>query len=67
MIKEAIAKVVERIDLEEDEMSEVVEEMMDGEATPGQISSFLVALRMKGSPSPRLQARPGSCWTRRPK
>ncbi len=48
MIKEAIAKVVERIDLEEDEMSEVVEEMMDGEATPGQISSFLVALRMKG-------------------
>ncbi|MGH7850579.1 MAG: anthranilate phosphoribosyltransferase [Thermodesulfobacteriota bacterium] len=48
MIKEAIAKVVERIDLEEHEMSDVVEMMMDGEATPGQISSFLVALRMKG-------------------
>ena len=48
MIKEAIAKVVERIDLEEDEMSEVIETMMEGEATPSQISSFLVALRMKG-------------------
>jgi anthranilate phosphoribosyltransferase len=48
MIKEAIAKVVERIDLEEHEMSEVVEEMMEGEATPGQIAAFLVALRMKG-------------------
>ncbi|MEQ9617554.1 MAG: anthranilate phosphoribosyltransferase [Deltaproteobacteria bacterium] len=48
MMKEAIAKVVERIDLEEDEMSEVIEMMMEGEATPGQISSFLVALRMKG-------------------
>ncbi|HSC34923.1 MAG TPA: anthranilate phosphoribosyltransferase [Thermodesulfobacteriota bacterium] len=48
MIKEAIAKVVERIDLEEHEMSDVVEMMMEGEATPGQISAFLVALRMKG-------------------
>ena len=48
MIKEAISKVVERIDLEEDEMSAVVEQMMEGEATPAQISSFLVALRMKG-------------------
>jgi anthranilate phosphoribosyltransferase len=48
MIKEAMAKVVERIDLEEHEMSEVVEMMMEGEATPSQISAFLVALRMKG-------------------
>lgn len=48
MIKEAIAKVVERIDLEEDEMSSVVDQMMEGEVTPAQISSFLVALRMKG-------------------
>lgn len=48
MIKEAISKVVERIDLEEDEMSAVVEQMMEGEATSAQISSFLVALRMKG-------------------
>lgn len=48
MIKEAIAKLAERIDLEEHEMSEVVEMMMEGEATPGQISAFLIALRMKG-------------------
>jgi anthranilate phosphoribosyltransferase len=48
MIKEAIAKLVERIDLEEDEMSEVIEMMMEGEATPSQMSAFLVALRMKG-------------------
>ena len=47
MIKEAIAKLVERIDLEEDEMSEAIEMMMEGEATPSQMSAFL-ALRMKG-------------------
>ncbi|MCC6713085.1 MAG: anthranilate phosphoribosyltransferase [Candidatus Dadabacteria bacterium] len=54
MIKEAIAKLVERIDLEEDEMSEVIETMMEGEATPGQISAFLVALRMKGESVPEI-------------
>jgi len=48
MINEAIKKVVERIDLEEDEMGEVVEQIMEGGATPSQISSFLTALRMKG-------------------
>lgn len=54
MIKEAIAKLVERIDLEEDEMSEVIETMMEGEATPSQISAFLVALRMKGESVPEI-------------
>jgi len=34
MIKEAIAKVVERIDLSEAEMIEVMGEIMGGEATP---------------------------------
>ncbi len=48
MIGEAIQKVVERIDLEEDEMARVVEQIMEGEATPSQIASFLTALRMKG-------------------
>ncbi len=48
MIKEAIAKVVERIDLEEEEMAEVVQNMMEGVATPSQIAAFLVGLRMKG-------------------
>jgi anthranilate phosphoribosyltransferase len=48
MIKEAIAKVVERIDLEEEEMAEVVQKIMNGMATPSQIAAILVALRMKG-------------------
>ncbi|MBI2487449.1 MAG: anthranilate phosphoribosyltransferase [Deltaproteobacteria bacterium] len=48
MIKEAIAKVVERIDLQEEEMAEVVQEMMEGVATPSQMAAFLVGLRMKG-------------------
>ena len=48
MIIEAINKVVERIDLEEDEMSGVIQEIMEGIATPSQIASFLTALRMKG-------------------
>ncbi len=48
MIKEAIVKVVERIDLQEEEMAEVVQKMMEGVATPSQISAFLVGLRMKG-------------------
>lgn len=54
MIKEAIAKLVERIDLEEDEMAEVIETMMEGEATPSQISAFLAALRMKGESVPEI-------------
>lgn len=48
MIKQAIKKVVERIDLEEEEMAEVVEQIMEGGATESQIASFLTALRMKG-------------------
>ena len=48
MIKEAIAKVVERVDLTEAEMVEVMSEMMGGEATPAQIGAFITALRMKG-------------------
>jgi anthranilate phosphoribosyltransferase len=54
MLKEAIYKVVERIDLEEDEMSEVVEKMMEGMATPSQISALLVGLRMKGESIPEI-------------
>lgn len=48
MIKDAIAKVVERIDLTEAEMVEVMSEIMGGEATPAQIGAFIAALRMKG-------------------
>jgi anthranilate phosphoribosyltransferase len=48
MIKEAIARVVERQDLTEAEMIEVMGEIMGGEATPAQIGAFITALRMKG-------------------
>ena len=48
MIKEAIRKVVAGVDLTEAETVEVVSEVMNGEATPAQIASFLTALRLKG-------------------
>lgn len=48
MIKKAIAKVVERINLTEAEMIEVMDQIMSGEATPAQIAAFITALRMKG-------------------
>ncbi len=48
MIKEAIAKIVGQKDLREPEMMEVMEEIMDGRATPAQIASFITALRIKG-------------------
>ena len=48
MIKKAIAKVVERHDLTEGEMIEVMDQIMSGGATPAQIGSFITALRMKG-------------------
>ncbi len=48
MIKKAIAKVVERNDLTEAEMIEVMDQIMSGEATPAQVAAFITALRMKG-------------------
>jgi anthranilate phosphoribosyltransferase len=48
MIKHAIAKVVERRDLSEAEMIEVMDQIMSGGATPAQIGAFITALRMKG-------------------
>ena len=48
MIKEAIAKVVNRQDLTEQEMLSTMNEIMTGQTTPSQIGSFLTALRMKG-------------------
>src|ERR1700704_3463735 len=45
---EAIAKLVRRENLTEDEAASAFEEIMRGDATPIQIAGFLVALRMKG-------------------
>jgi anthranilate phosphoribosyltransferase len=47
-MKAAIAKVVEKQDLSTDEMQQVMQAIMTGEASPAQIGGFLVALRMKG-------------------
>ena len=47
-IKEAIAKVVAGTDLAEDEMYSVMADIMSGETTSAQISSFLTGLRIKG-------------------
>lgn len=47
-IREAIEKVVSRVDLAEEEMTEVMNQIMSGEASPLQIASFLTGLRMKG-------------------
>jgi anthranilate phosphoribosyltransferase len=48
MIRDAIRKVVDREDLTEAEAVAVMAEIMDGDATPAQIASFITALRMKG-------------------
>ena len=47
MIKEAIARLVERQDLVQEEAEGVMGEIMRGEATPSQISAFITALRLK--------------------
>lgn len=48
MIKEAISKLVEMIDLSEAESETVMEEIMSGNATQAQIAAYLTALRIKG-------------------
>ncbi len=48
MIREAIAKIIDRKNLSEKEMVGVMDEIMSGNATQAQIGSFITALRMKG-------------------
>ncbi len=47
-MQEAIAKVIDGDDLRRDEMTDVMNQIMSGEATDAQIGAFLIALRMKG-------------------
>jgi len=54
MIKEAIAKLVNRHDLSEVEMIDAMNQIMGGEATDAQIGSFITALRMKGETIPEI-------------
>lgn len=46
-MKEALARVVDHLDLTTDEMTDVMTQIMTGKATDAQIGGFLVALRMK--------------------
>ena len=48
MLKTFIAKVIERQDLTEEEARQAMGIIMDGEASPAQIASFVTGLRMKG-------------------
>lgn len=48
MIKEAIELSVNKENLSESGMMEVMEEVMGGSATPAQIAAFMTALRIKG-------------------
>jgi anthranilate phosphoribosyltransferase len=47
-IRDAIEKLVNRVNLAEAETIEVMNQIMTGEATPLQVAAFLTALRMKG-------------------
>ncbi|HUJ59336.1 MAG TPA: anthranilate phosphoribosyltransferase [Kofleriaceae bacterium] len=44
----AIGRALDRQDLSRDEMARVIDQIMDGHATPAQIGGLLVALRAKG-------------------
>ena len=48
VIAKAIFKLVEGLNLSEQEMIAAFSEIMEGKATPAQIASFITALRMKG-------------------
>jgi anthranilate phosphoribosyltransferase len=54
MIQQAIATLLDRQDLREDEAYETMMQIMSGGATQAQIGGFLVALRMKGETVPEI-------------
>ena len=58
-LPQAIAKLVERQDLDADEMTAVMRAVMGGEATDAQIGGLLVALRMKGETIDEIRAAAG--------
>jgi len=48
MIKESIAKLLDKKNLDKSEAYETMKDIMSGKATPSLVAGFLVALRMKG-------------------
>jgi anthranilate phosphoribosyltransferase len=53
-IREALTKLVDRVDLGEEEAAEAMQDIATGNATPAQIGAFAVALRMKGETADEL-------------
>lgn len=56
MIKEAISKLVDDMDLTAQEMQQVMQEILTGAVTQSQMSAFLVLLRKKGETTEELTA-----------
>ena len=54
MLSDLIQKMIERVDLTEQEARAAMEEIMAGRATDAQIAGFLIALRMKGETAQEL-------------
>ncbi len=54
MIKEAIALLVQGEDLSQEDSAQVMNEIMNNDATEAQIGSFVTALRMKGETVPEI-------------
>jgi anthranilate phosphoribosyltransferase len=54
MITDLIQKMIDRVDLTEQEAGDAMHEIMAGEATDAQIAGFLTALRMKGETAQEL-------------
>ena len=54
MITDFIQKMIDRVDLTEEEARDAMEEIMSGETTDAQIAGFLMALRMKGEAAQEL-------------
>src|SRR5260370_19150216 len=54
MITDFIQKMIDRVDLTEQEARAAMDEIMAGQASDAQIAGFLTALRMKGETSQEL-------------
>lgn len=64
MIKDAIAKLADRISLTEKEAEEVMGEIMDGVAKPAQIAACLMGLRLKGETVDEIAGSVRAMWAR---
>ena len=59
IIQAAIQKAIEKQDLTQDEMTDVMRQIMTGQATDSQIGGFLIAMRMKGETVEEITAAAG--------